>query len=34
LQQWEAIQAEAEAEGLDASMFSIDDISCVAVFLQ
>jgi len=33
-QQWEAIQAEAAAEGLDASMFSIDDISCVAVFLQ
>jgi serine/threonine protein phosphatase PrpC len=33
-QQWEMIQAEAVAEGFDAAQFSIDDISCVAVFLQ
>ena len=32
-QQWEAIQAEAEAEGLDPTQFSIDDISCVAVYI-
>jgi len=32
-QQWEAIQAEAVEEGLEAADFSIDDISCVAVYL-
>ena len=32
-QRWEALQTEAAAEGFDPAQFSIDDISCVAVFI-